>query len=57
MTSQYLISIYHRTFPIQDNIDWAYGSTEKTMEHNRKPRTNCISTEKLISDKKKLPKI
>lgn len=44
-------------FPIQDNIDWAYGSTERTMEHNRKPRTNCGSTEKLISDKKKnMPK-
>lgn len=39
-------------FPIQDIIDWAYGSTERTMEHNRKPRTNCVSTEKLISDKK-----
>lgn len=43
-------------FPIQDNIDWAYGSTERTMVPNRKPGTNSISTEKLISDQKKMPK-
>lgn len=39
-------------FPIQDNIDWAHGSTGRTMVPNRKPGTNSISTEKLISDKK-----
>lgn len=39
-------------FPIQDNIDWAYGSTKRKMVPHRKPRTNSISTEKLISDQK-----